>query len=131
MAHGDRGVQPPKVHRKSQDKVPKHPRRSKRVLGLKPVRYHKILNLTTTILGMLFLPTHVTASPNIPPKPPIASPTLASNSTYDKPLSPMLITKKLEKLRAYHAICDKYNMVKSPENHWIMFGKLLGSLEHI
>ena len=105
MEHGKRGGMDLKPSKPIKEVKNKSPRRSRRVLGMEPAKFNKIFNITTMALGIIFLPTHVTAAPMVPTPPPTIPLPLYSNSGYKKPLTSMEKGQKMEKLRAYHSIC--------------------------
>jgi hypothetical protein len=67
------------------------------------------LGAITLLLGVMFLPTHVTSMPVSELK--LKAPIVHSNPVYLKPLAQ---NPKVDKLRAYHAMCDKWNQIMDP-----------------
>ena len=76
-----------------------------------PSRIEKLYNLTTNVIGILFLPTHVQAVPS--------TGMIDYGSTnflfpIDDLTLPLKSSPSLEKLRAYHAVLDRWNKHLDP-----------------
>ena len=80
MEHRNRGALDTKTSKPIKEVKNKSPRWSRRVLGMDPAKFNKIFNVTTMALGIMFLPTHVTAAPRVPTLPHIVPPPLISDS---------------------------------------------------
>jgi hypothetical protein len=68
-----------------------------------------ILGTITLLLGVMFLPTHVTSMP-------VSELKQKAHMVHASPvyLKPLKQDPKADKLRAYHAMCDKWNQIMEP-----------------
>ena len=76
-----------------------------------PSRMRKIYTVTSGLLGILLLPTHIQATPTTGMTE-IRPPNLLWNG--NDLTTPLKSTPTLEKLRAYHAVLDRWNMLMNP-----------------
>ena len=73
-----------------------------------PILGTALITLLGTIMGPLLMPTHVTSMPSHGMK---EIPIMHLNPTYLKPIER---NERAKKLRAYHAMCDKWNDLMDP-----------------
>ena len=86
-----------------------------------PILGSALITLLGTLMGPMLLPTHVTSMPSHGIK---EIPLLHLNPTY---LTPIEKNEGKEKLRAYHAMCDRWNdiMCPDPQNECWRIHKIL------
>ena len=77
-----------------------------------PYNTSQIFKMATTMaFGILLMPTHVMAKPGIS-FPSLTTKSLSLNPIVHEPTSP---TQKVKKLRAYHAVLDRWNSLQNPD----------------